>query len=76
MINWRDGKAGFVGGLKYFIKGVFQFTHNVRSIVVVDKPTDLDGLVVKSLTPKLSVTSIRETLTVKSVNLLTVRSVS
>tara|TARA_R110000803_G_scaffold115793_5_gene184361 strand:- start:8139 stop:8417 length:279 start_codon:yes stop_codon:yes gene_type:complete len=31
MINWRSGKAGFVGGLKYAIRGVFQFAHSVTS---------------------------------------------
>ena len=32
MINWRNGKGGFVGGLKYIIKGVFQFAHSVTSV--------------------------------------------
>jgi hypothetical protein len=31
MINWRNGKAGFVGGLKYIIKGVFQFAHSITT---------------------------------------------
>jgi hypothetical protein len=31
MINWRNGKAGFVGGLKYLIKGFFSYQHSVTS---------------------------------------------
>ena len=31
MINWRDGKAGFVGASKRFIKGVFRFAHTVTT---------------------------------------------
>jgi len=31
MINWRNGKGGFVGGLKRLIKGVFQFAHTINS---------------------------------------------
>lgn len=33
MINWRNGKGGFVGGLKYAIKGLFQFAHSLTSAV-------------------------------------------
>jgi hypothetical protein len=35
MINWRNGKAGFVGGLKYAIKGFFQYTHSITSTTVI-----------------------------------------
>ena len=38
MITWRSGKAGFVGGSKTLIKGVFSFQHAV-SIGVVVVPT-------------------------------------
>ena len=31
MINWRNGKAGFVGASKYIIKGLFQYAHSVTS---------------------------------------------
>lgn len=31
MINWREGKAGFVGASKRLIKGVFQFAHTLTS---------------------------------------------
>lgn len=31
MIFWRDGKAGYVGGLKHKIKGFFQFRYTVTS---------------------------------------------
>lgn len=31
MINWRNGKAGFVGGLKYAIKGFFQYAYSVTT---------------------------------------------
>ena len=43
---------------------------------VVVTPTDLDGLTVKSVDQILGVTSIRETLTIRSIDRLTVRSVS
>ena len=35
MINWRNGKAGFVGGLKYAIKGFFKYAHSVTSETAV-----------------------------------------
>lgn len=31
MINWRNGKGGFVGGLKHAIRGMFQFVHSITS---------------------------------------------
>ena len=31
MINWRNGKGGFVGGLKNIIRGVFRFAHAINS---------------------------------------------
>lgn len=34
MIIWRNGKAGFVGASKTFIKGVFTFQHAVNVAVV------------------------------------------
>lgn len=30
-MNWRNGKGGFVGGLKYIIKGFFQYSHSLTS---------------------------------------------
>lgn len=35
MINWRNGKGGFVGGLKTAIKGVFQYAHSITSSIPV-----------------------------------------
>jgi len=35
MIIWRDNKAGFVGGSKHLIKGMFQFTYSKTSETVV-----------------------------------------
>ena len=35
MLNWRNGKAGFVGGLKYLIKGVFRYAHTVTTADVI-----------------------------------------
>jgi hypothetical protein len=40
MMNWRDGKGGFVGGLKYLIKGVFQFAHSLTSVAPVGPTPD------------------------------------
>jgi len=31
MINWRSGKAAFVGASKYLIKGVFSFSRSLTS---------------------------------------------
>jgi len=31
MINWREGKAAFVGASKYFLKGVFSFSRSVTT---------------------------------------------
>jgi len=31
MINWREGKAGFVGGSKRLIKGVFSYIYTVTT---------------------------------------------
>ena len=33
MIIWREGKAGFVGGAKTFIRGVFNFQYAVNVAV-------------------------------------------
>ena len=35
MINWRNGKAGFVGGLKHAIKGFFRYSHSITSETAV-----------------------------------------
>ena len=35
MINWRNGKGGFVGGLKTAIKGFFQYAHSITSETVI-----------------------------------------
>ena len=39
MINWRDGKAGFIGGLKRFIKGVFDPSYSVTTATVITQGT-------------------------------------
>tara|TARA_R110002096_G_scaffold202758_4_gene387499 strand:+ start:915 stop:1346 length:432 start_codon:yes stop_codon:yes gene_type:complete len=39
-MNWRNGKAGFVGGLKYLIKGFFSYQHSVTSAAPVDPSED------------------------------------
>jgi len=44
MINWREGKAGFVGGSKRLIKGVFSYVYTVTSAFVVI-PDIVDGVV-------------------------------
>jgi len=44
MINWRNGKGGFVGGLKYAIKGVFQFAHSITSDTDVIAPFSTFGV--------------------------------
>jgi hypothetical protein len=36
MINWRDGKAGFVGASKRFIKGFFEYAHAVTTDSVIN----------------------------------------
>ena len=36
--NWRDGLAGFVGGAKTLIKGVFQYSHTVTTEAVIITP--------------------------------------
>jgi len=38
-MNWRNGKAGFVGGLKYAIKGVFSYFHSVTTEAVLPSAT-------------------------------------
>ena len=38
MIIWRDGKAGFVGGAKTLIKGVFSMQYSI-SIAVTTTPS-------------------------------------
>jgi len=40
MINWRNGKAAFVGASRYLIKGFFEFQHSKTSEDVV-APTDV-----------------------------------
>jgi len=42
MINWRNGKGGFVGGLKYAIKGLFQFAHSITSAAPTPPSPDCD----------------------------------
>ena len=49
MINWRNGKAGFVGGLKYIIKGVFQFAHSITSATPPSVDAPLTSFAVSSL---------------------------
>ena len=39
MINWRSGKAGFVGGSKYIVKGVFKYFHSVTSVTAAPPET-------------------------------------
>lgn len=34
MINWRNGKGGFVGAQKRLIKGVFQYSHTITTETV------------------------------------------
>lgn len=41
MINWREGKAGFVGNAKRLIKGVFQHSFTVTS---AEQPPTVPGL--------------------------------
>ena len=36
MINWRNGKGGFVGGLKNIIGGVFRYAHSITSTAPLD----------------------------------------
>lgn len=38
MINWRNGKGGFVGGLKNIIGGVFRYSHSITTATVVTIP--------------------------------------
>lgn len=38
MIKWRSGKAGFVGGLKHAIRGLFSYQHSVTTDDVVIAP--------------------------------------
>lgn len=40
MINWRSGKAGFIGAAKTLIKGVFSFQYSVTSEAPI-APTDV-----------------------------------
>lgn len=35
MINWRNGKGGFVGGLKHLIKSVFQYAHTITTATII-----------------------------------------
>lgn len=44
MINWRNGKGGLVGGLKYIIKGVFQFAHSITSVSAPPPPQATFGV--------------------------------
>ena len=43
MINWRSGKAGFVGGSKRLIKGALSFVYTVTSDIVAI-PEIIDGV--------------------------------
>jgi len=43
MINWRIGKAGFVGASKYLIKGFFNYAYSVTSAEVIT-PSVTTGL--------------------------------
>lgn len=38
MINWRSGKAGFVGASKRLIKGFFSYQYSVTTATVVTRP--------------------------------------
>lgn len=42
MISWREGKAGFVGGSKRLIKGMFGFSYSVASIIVAPTAEGLE----------------------------------
>lgn len=44
MINWREGKAGFVGGSKRLIKGFFNYAYTVTTAFVI-APDIVDGIV-------------------------------
>ena len=44
MINWREGKAGFVGGSKRLIKGVFNFAYSGTSAIVLP-PVIIAGII-------------------------------
>ena len=39
MINWREGKAGFVGAAKQFIKGFFNYSYTVTSADIETEPS-------------------------------------
>ena len=56
MINWREGKGGFVGGAKRLIKGVFQYSYTITSVVV--GIGDVINPRIKSLTLQRSITSL------------------
>ncbi len=48
MINWRNGRATFVGASKYLIKGFFNFAHSITSEsvdVVPDCVTSVNSLI-------------------------------
>jgi len=78
MINWRRGKAGFVGASKRLIKGFFDFKYTLTSTnvipsppisVPVESPIDWDGIDVESgiVSDGIMLSSlILESLTVKS----------
>lgn len=42
MINWREGKAGFVGGSKRLIKGIFRYAYSVTSAIAVPTAEGLE----------------------------------
>ena len=44
MIFWRSGKAGFVGGAKTFIRGVFTFQHAVNVAVITTPSITFDAV--------------------------------
>ena len=44
MINWREGKAGFVGNSKRLIKGFFNYAYTVTT-ANIDIPEIVDGII-------------------------------
>lgn len=57
MINWRGGKAGFVGGIKHNIKGFFRAVYAVTSTAPVDPVDPVDPPVVVPPTPFFTIYS-------------------
>jgi len=56
VINWRSGKAGFVGSSKRLIKGVFEFIYTAPTDLVVIQDI-VDGILSKISPNGFGVTS-------------------